>query len=74
MDLKGHKIDPQKQRFPRQKLIFFIEPFNERREVFMEEESGLILLSLLREWIVEQVSICEDVLLLDLVHKILLNG
>ena len=40
----------------------------------MEEDGELGLLSLLREWIVEQVNICEDVLLLDLVHKILLNG
>ena len=40
----------------------------------MEDEAALILLSLLREWIVEQVSICEDVLLLDLVYKMLLNG
>lgn len=40
----------------------------------MEDESGLVLLTLLREWIAEQVSICEDVLLLDLVYKMLLNG
>ena len=40
----------------------------------MEDEGGLILLSLLREWIVAQVSICEDVLLLDLIYKMLLNG
>lgn len=39
----------------------------------MEDEGGLILLPLLREWIVEQVSICEDILLLDLVYKMLLD-
>ena len=40
----------------------------------MEDDGGLIFMPLLREWIVEQVSICEDVLLLDLVYKMLLNG
>ena len=40
----------------------------------MEDDGGLILMPLLREWIVEQVNICEDVWLLDLVYKILLNG
>lgn len=40
----------------------------------MEDDGGLTLVSLLREWIGEQVSICEDVLLLDLVYKMLLNG
>ena len=40
----------------------------------MEDDGGLALLSLLREWVVEQVSICEDVLLLDLIYKMLLNG
>ena len=40
----------------------------------MEDEGGLISLTLLREWIVEQLNICEDMLLLDLVYKMLLNG
>lgn len=40
----------------------------------MEDDGGLAVLSLLRGWIVEQVNICEDVLLLDLVYKMLLNG
>ena len=40
----------------------------------MEDEGSLILLPLLREWIVTQANICEDVLLLDLVYKLLLNG
>jgi len=40
----------------------------------MEDDGGLILLPLLREWIVEQVNICQDVLLLDLVYKMLING
>ena len=40
----------------------------------MEDDGELGLLPLLKEWIWEQVSICEDVLLLDLVYKMLLNG
>ena len=40
----------------------------------MEDDGGLAVLSLLREWVVEQVNTCEDVLLLDLVYKMLLNG
>ena len=40
----------------------------------MEDDGGLAVLSLLREWIVEQVNICGDVGLLDLVYKMLLNG
>lgn len=40
----------------------------------MEDDGERGLLSLLREWIGEQVSICEDVWLLDLVYKMLLNG
>jgi hypothetical protein len=40
----------------------------------MEDDGELAVLSLLREWVVEQVNICEDVLLLDLVYKMLLNG
>lgn len=40
----------------------------------MEDDGGLAVLSLLREWVVEQVTLCEDVLLLDLVYKMLLNG
>ena len=40
----------------------------------MEDDGELVLLTLLREWIAEQVNICEDVLLLDLVYKMLLNG
>ena len=40
----------------------------------MEDDIGLAVLSLLREWVVEQVNLCEDVLLLDLVYKMLLNG
>ena len=54
--------------------IHILEPFKERREVFMEDDGGLALLSLLREWIVEQVNICGDVGLLDLIYKMLLNG
>lgn len=40
----------------------------------MGDDGGLALLSLLREWVVEHVNICEDVLLLDLIYKMLLNG
>ena len=40
----------------------------------MEDDIGLAVLSLLREWIVEQVNICGDVVLLDLIYKMLLNG
>ena len=40
----------------------------------MEEEGGLILLSLLREWTIAQVNLCEDVWLLDLIYKMLLGG
>ena len=40
----------------------------------MEDDGGLAVLSLLREWIVEQVGICGDVGLLDLIYKMLLNG
>ncbi len=40
----------------------------------MEDDGGLAVLSLLRDWVVEQVNLCEDVLLLDLVYKMLLNG
>ena len=40
----------------------------------MEDDIGLAVLSLLREWIAEQVNICGDVVLLDLIYKMLLNG
>ena len=40
----------------------------------MEEEGALGVLSLLREWIGVQVNICEDILLLDLIYKMLLGG
>ena len=40
----------------------------------MEDDGGLALLSLLREWVIEQVTICGDVGLLDLIYKMLLNG
>ena len=40
----------------------------------MEDDIGLAVLSLLRGWVVEQVNICGDVVLLDLIYKMLLNG
>ena len=40
----------------------------------MEEEGALAVVSLLREWVVAQVNICEDVMLLDLIYKMLLGG
>ena len=40
----------------------------------MEDDGGLALLSILKGWVVEQVNICGDVGLLDLIYKMLLNG
>ena len=40
----------------------------------MEDEDGLGALSLVRDWIVEQVYLCDDFCLLDLIYKMLLFG